>query len=365
MARGLSDLQKQILQLAYRNHVVEWLDDPVYDVEVVEEVPDLPPRPAVTADGGGDEFSQRLAERQWKEEVSRRHDRAESALRERLAPVVTTRIVWRAGDKTHAIAIVGERQPRPEADALASQLVAQGLPAKVLRSDTRQYDQVLVFVRPDDHDLRERVPEAFPPAWPDGHWHSSGCLMVGCFRTRRGVEGFAKELEGRGLSAGTDMSHQMPWDLTFAEVMIRCFDAPAGRQWPSAPAGYPRAVIERPHLRLDRAAMGSARYTAAAVSVSRAFDRLATRGLVETAGFWRGTRWHNCSVSLTDTGIAVARELTANTCYIITSVSQYIEMRAGEDRERRGYDIPLMREEANGAGIDEIQHLLQALGVPT
>ena len=69
--------------------------------------------------------------------------------------------------------------------------------------------------------------------------------------------------------------------------------------------------------------MGPAKYTAAAVSTSRAFDRLAARGLVEKMGYWHGTRWRDASIALTDEGLALASELMANQELNNTRVSHY------------------------------------------
>lgn len=179
--------------------------------------------------------------------------------------------------------------------------------------------RVEVLDRPEEKDLRALVPEAFT-RFPDGYWHRYGlafCLIVNSFDCRSSEECKAKaELKTSLVERG--LHPRESWektdylcDLFTNEVLCAVYGF--NERGPLAgthPTGFPNARIARDWhgSYTDQPHRNSAR-----VAVSRAFDRLSHRGLVERRG---------AAINLNDRGAEIARELLVNRGYIITSINQ-------------------------------------------
>jgi hypothetical protein len=337
MGRGLSDLQKDILRLAYRNRVRERLPDPTYEVvtettvtrfvDVAKE--EIPPPPVEHDDESplfehwrrrsGDQFPE-----EWR--FYYLWTTANERFAERLVALgggygrglTDHTLGWRELVEADLIRVQTARAlSRIDADALVARLTADGFPSTTGRESHPPHYRVLVFDRPEEKDLRALVPEAFPDDFPEGLWWG-GCLTVGRFTTEAEAKTVANELQQRGVQANDPgflfHPHWPNWDLEFVEAMAVLFDIPWHVAPPNPPPGFPNAVTARlwGYRRLSKSGAGVPRYTAAAVSVSRAFDRLERRGLVDKLGYWHGNQWRDGWVALTDDGITLARELSAN-----------------------------------------------------
>jgi len=338
MGRGLSDLQKNILMRAYQNHSRECLPNPTYDV-TVEYPYDLPSTvepPSedamiaaltrmLSGEGEGDGGVERPRDIAYRELA----DRLRTAGVEILHAVGGAKAGW-------VVVVVAQAVGKTEADATASLVETAGLVPVVSRISGPGFYRVMVFDQPREKDLRTLIPEAFVEPWPDGFWRP-GCgkayLVSGRFETSAEANAFAEELQRRGVDAEPPehryhqfRKHAPVWDFYVDEAMVALFGCRYSDPRTGPPPEFPCAVVERVRGRLNRAAFGAAQYTAAAVSISRAFDRLETRGLVEKMGYrYEGGQWRDVAVALTDQGLSTARALLANTSVNRTSVSQYEE----------------------------------------
>ncbi len=177
--------------------------------------------------------------------------------------------------------------------------------------------RVIVLDDPGEKDLRSLVPEGFA-RYPDGLWERGTnrfFLVAKSFVGRAGnweeCERLVEDLARRGLRPYESWANSYKCDLFSSEVLCRFYgfrerDSSAGEH----PPGFPNARIVREWhgSYTDGANRDSAR-----VAVSRAFDRLATRGLVER---------RSSAVNLTDQGLAVAESLSANSVDIINTISR-------------------------------------------
>ena len=179
--------------------------------------------------------------------------------------------------------------------------------------------RVEVLDRPEEKDLRTLVPEAFT-RFPDGYWHRYGltyCLIVDSFDCRDAEACRLKEvlktaLGERGLQP-RDSWEQTEYicDLFTSEVLCAVYGfKERGPLAGTRPAGFPSARIARDwhgsYTELSH--RNSAR-----VAVSRAFDRLARRGLAERRG---------AAINLTEKGMETARDLLVNRDDNVMSISR-------------------------------------------
>jgi len=335
MGRGLSELQKNILMLAYQNHVRECLPNPTYDV-IVEYPYDLPsPVEPPSEDAMIAALTRMLSgEGEGDGGVERPRDIAYRELADRLRTAGVEILHAIGGAKAGwVVAVVAQAVGKTEADATASLVETAGLVPVVSRVSGPDFYRVMVFDQPREKDLRTLIPEAFVEPWPDGFWRpgrGKAYLVSRQFETSAEANAFAEELQRRGVYAEPPehryhqfRKHAPDWDLYVDEAMVALFGCHYSDPRTGPPPEFPCAVVGRMRGRLNRAAFGAGQYTAAAVSISRAFDRLETRGLVEKMGYrYEGGQWRDVAVALTDQGLSTARALLANTSAICTCVSQ-------------------------------------------
>ncbi len=243
MGRGLSELQKTILQLAYQNHVDEGRELPRYRVVVEAEIPEEPvPEDPVLAlqvvlSGSEERYLASIALRK------QQHERIEH----QLAGIVTPPCQWRrkGGGEDAYVFTAGEFDTRTEASTCLQAIIQRDVAASL---------QVLL-----------------PQDGADLYTHE---ILIAAF----------------GFGDYRKATYGSPQPLRYHDGE-RC----AGGIW------------------FDRQKIGAARYNAAVVSVSRALERLETRGLVEScygASSYGGYPWRG--IDLTREGLELATELSAN-----------------------------------------------------
>jgi len=336
MGRGLSELQKNILTLAYRNHATRGLADPLYRVRATypfildEEVP-------YSIDV--DEFTSLL--NAWMERVEPQVEQLLSPINDALRCVEEAHRCTNLRQHGGLIDWVLKKcitvefdgiSAQEDAATIATMLTETGFDAKsyLLGQQDLKIYSVMVYDDPGTCDLRAIVPEAFTKPWPDGLWLPAvnhAYLVAGTFLVHREAEAFASTLGVRGLSVSKVTSPDFPgWDATFAELMVANFGASYRTHYTPPPDDFPRAAITRElGTGIDRVKMGANAYTAAAVSISRAMDRMESRGLINKMGYQAGARWRDCSIALTNESLDLVKELSANTRSDVISVSRYEE----------------------------------------
>lgn len=164
--------------------------------------------------------------------------------------------------------------------------------------------RVIVLDDPREKDLRVLVPEAFDQS-PDGYWERRSVrfyLVVESFSQRGGTWEVRKrrveDLSLRGLAPYESHSTCYQCDLFSSDVLCQLYGFQERHLSAGAhPPGFADARIVRVwrNCFTEGALNNSAR-----VSVSRAFDRLATRGLAERRG---------CAINLTAEGLAEAERV--------------------------------------------------------
>jgi hypothetical protein len=266
MGRGLSDLQKTILKLAYKNHVDEQRTLPTYTVVVAERIPP------------------------FREEVAK--------IRKRMKEVVDSRDEW---DRLF------DEEKRVQREAIE-------------RAETRLC-------------LKLAEIDATVPNTPlHGAPYSNDWLVKDfeTYPTREEASDRCAQLKSHGIEAEVHGKYGKWADLYTHEVLIECFGfgsyrkelygGPASLRWHDRDLRTGEySLIRATHgIFFDRAKIGEDRYNVAQVSVSRAFARLESRGLVDR--LYAGTEWNG--ISLTAKGLNVARDLLANIHDIVISISQ-------------------------------------------
>lgn len=175
--------------------------------------------------------------------------------------------------------------------------------------------RVILLDGPEERDLRFLVPEAFTK-YPDGLWEARRYrfyLVVSVFSTPdtwKEREHLIEDLGARGLHAYKSHSNCYQCDLFSSDVLCRFYGFQRRfRPAEEYPPGFPNARIVRKWCNC---------YTegplnnGARVSVSRAFDRLAVRGLAERRGG---------AINLTEQGVEVAEALMVNEGNNITPIN--------------------------------------------
>lgn len=272
MGRGLSDLQKTILKLAYKNHIEEQRTLPTYKVVLVERIPS------------------------FREKVAK--------LREKMKESVFSRDEW---DRLY------DEAERVEREAI--QLAETRLCLKLAGME---------LIRPP-HPYHG---EAFSRGWMVIDFETHPTIEEAHTR--------CTQLKAYGIEAEVKGEYGSGADLYTYEILrdVYGFDAYRKEQL-GGPAPYywkgwnMRATYGR---FFDREKIGHERYNSAVVSVSRACGRLEERGLVirmigvshqskdgEGRDVYQG-RWHG--INLTPKGLETAEKLLDNTDYIITSIIQ-------------------------------------------
>jgi hypothetical protein len=286
MGRGLSELQKTILQLAYKNHVAEGRTLVSFRVFAYEA---LPPAPVTFTeeDCAAPVFSSPIEELQYvvaREEKAGRFlttldeaiEKAKESLLQKLEGLVQEPFTWKDSSPqgagiTGMVTLIANTLPSyAEAQEFADQLELKGVPVRF-------------FTHPRDDDAA------------DLFFHE---VLFEAF-------GFH---EGRKL-----LMNGRPTSLRYAE---------GDDEWSG------KRIVGAHFFSKEK--IGASRYNAATVATSKAFKRLEERGLAIRrcgGGPWRengGGTW--MGICLTLAGFEVAKELSANTVVRTTVLA---------DRQRR------------------------------
>ena len=218
-----------------------------------------------------------------------------------------------------------------EAAALALRLEDAGTSAYWNQQEKPPVWDVIVLDDPALVDLRQLAPEAFT-YHPDGFWRGGinhWCLVAGRFPAYDQALTFATQLKERGLTIGHVGGPDRHFsDLYFAEAMIKLFGCTPAATWTDPPERFPEGVALRREAyigyHLSKNGTGTAKYTAAAASLSRAFDRLEARELINRLGVAYADRpWRCSSIDLTEHGIELASELMVNQPANVPLVNHY------------------------------------------